>query len=111
MLIDTHCHIHDADYPLDASETIERAHNAGVMQMICIGTSELDSRQAIEFASNHEGVFASVGVHPHEVKHGWKGISDLLILNNPSIVAVGEIGLDYHYDHSPRDVQIQALKD
>lgn len=111
MLFDTHCHIHDADYPLDASETIERAHKADVMQMVCIGTSESDSRQAIEFASNHEGIFASVGVHPHEVKHGWNGISELLLLNNPSIVAVGEIGLDYHYDHSPRDAQIKALKD
>lgn len=111
MLIDTHCHIHSADYPLDTSEVIERAHQTGVNQMICIGTDVADSIQAIEFASNHEGIFCSVGVHPHEVKNGWDGIAELVESGNLAIIAVGEIGLDYHYDHSPRETQIQALQD
>lgn len=74
MLIDTHCHIHESDYPLDADEVITRAHQAGVMQMICVGTDEVSSREAIKFASGRDGIFASVGVHPH---YAEKGIGDL----------------------------------
>lgn len=111
MLIDTHCHIHSGDYPLNKDEVIDRAHKSGVGQMICIGTSESDSVTAVNFANSHNDVFASVGVHPHEVKNGWSKIADLLKVENSKIVAIGEIGLDYHYDLSPRDVQIRALKD
>ncbi|HZJ34547.1 MAG TPA: TatD family hydrolase, partial [Candidatus Angelobacter sp.] len=64
MLIDTHCHIHDVDYPLDVDETLKHAHDNGVDQIICVGTSVSNSRRAIEFASSHGGVFASIGVHP-----------------------------------------------
>lgn len=110
MLIDTHCHIHEASYLLDVSDVVSRAHQADVMQMICIGTNVNDSRVAVEFASNHDGVFASVGVHPHEVKDGWDEISSFVDSNRSSIIAIGEIGLDYHYDYSPRDIQIQALQ-
>lgn len=67
MLIDTHCHIHDVEYPLDIDEVIERAHSADVMEIICIGTGEDDSLRAVEFAKNHDGVYATIGVHPHEV--------------------------------------------
>lgn len=66
MLIDTHCHIYDNDYSLDVEEVIERAHQAGVMEIICIGSNKQDSLQAVEFAKNHGGVYATVGVHPHE---------------------------------------------
>lgn len=110
MLIDTHCHIHDPNYPLNIDETIKHAHENEVNQMVCIGTSVINSRQAIEFASAHEGVFASVGVHPHNAKDSWDDIEKLLESKPKSVVAVGEIGLDYHYDHSPREVQIQALQ-
>jgi TatD DNase family protein len=107
MLIDTHCHIHEADYPLDADEVIKRALEVGVEKMICVGTSEESSKRAIEFASTRKGVFASVGVHPHDTKDGWEEIT-AHIQKKP--VAVGEIGLDYFYTHSPRDVQIKALE-
>jgi len=110
MLIDTHCHIHEADYPLDVDNVIIRAHQAGVMQMICVGTDYASSRLAIKFVAKHDGVFASVGVHPHEAKEGLKGLADLIDPDNSSIVAIGEIGLDYYHNHSPRDVQIQVLK-
>jgi len=110
MLIDTHCHIHDVDYPLDISETLKNARDKGIKKLICIGTDNEDSRRAVDFTNQHDGVFASVGVHPHEAKSGWDKIDGLINPDSKLIVAVGEIGLDYHYDHSPRDVQIQALE-
>lgn len=110
MLIDTHCHVHDPDYPLDIDEIIKHAHDQVVEKIICVGTSVSNSRQAIEFASAHDEVFASVGVHPHNAKEGWTEIRQLFESKHKSVIAVGEIGLDYHYNHSPRDVQIQALQ-
>ncbi len=111
MLIDTHCHIHRNDYPLNRDEVIDRAVKNGVGQLICIGTDEADSTMAVDFAVKYDNVFASVGVHPHEVKNGWNKIVEFLKDKNSKIIAIGEIGLDYHYDLSPRDIQIQALKD
>lgn len=110
MLIDTHCHIHEADYPLVVNEVLERAKQAGVGKMICVGTSETSSGDAIEFAGNHDGIYASIGVHPHEAKDGWAKVVELAAKKSEKLVAVGEIGLDYFYTHSPRDVQITALE-
>ena len=78
MLIDTHCHIHDPDYPYNGDEVINRAHEAGVMQIICIGTNEKNSSQAIEFASKYDGVFASIGVHPHYATDGIGSLASLV---------------------------------
>ncbi len=108
MLIDTHCHIHESTYPLDIETTIQNAYNRGVKQLICVGTSPESSLQAVRLAGGRDDVYAAVGVHPHETKDGWKEIAQLL--DDSKIVAIGEIGLDYFYDHSPRDVQIEALK-
>ncbi|HEU4830793.1 MAG TPA: TatD family hydrolase [Candidatus Saccharimonadales bacterium] len=116
MLIDTHCHIHEVNYPLDIDDVMARAHHEGVSQMICVGTSEASSRAALEFASSHDGVFASIGVHPHDTKDGWTEISELAgpavgsTNAHGKLVAVGEIGLDYFYSHSPHEVQIEALQ-
>lgn len=110
MLIDTHCHIHEADYPLDAEATLSRAHAEGVSKLLCVGTSQESAREAVEFAALHNGVFASVGVHPHEAKDGYGEVERLLDLEKTKIVAVGEIGLDYFYSHSPREIQIRALE-
>lgn len=107
-LIDTHCHIHEQDYPLDRSEVLARAREAGVYKMLCVGTTERSSQDAIEFAAAHEGVYATVGVHPHDAKDGYAAIEALAAL--PKVVAVGEVGLDYYYTHSPREVQIAALE-
>ncbi len=109
MFVDTHCHIHESDYTLDPNEVIEAAQEKGVTKLICVGTSEVSSKQAIEFAATREGVFASVGVHPHDTKDGYEKIKSLA--DSKKVVAVGEIGLDYFYTNSPREVQIQALKD
>jgi TatD DNase family protein len=110
MLIDTHCHIHEASYPINADEVISKAHLSGIAQMICIGTSVDDSRVAVEFASKHDDVFASVGVHPHESSDNLGDLDDIVKSGNPSVVAIGEIGLDYHYDNSSRDTQIRLLR-
>ncbi len=108
MLIDTHCHIHEADYPLDIAITLGRAREQGVERLICVGTTEESSRLAIDFASQHDEAFASIGVHPHDSKEGYRGIESLVGSNK--LVAVGEIGLDYFYTHSPRETQIRALE-
>jgi len=107
MLIDTHCHIHEDDYPHDAQEVLARAADAGVQSMICVGTSEQSSRRAVAFADQHEEVFAAIGVHPHESHGGWGEIAQLA---HKKPVAIGEIGLDYYYNHSPRGVQHEALQ-
>ena len=85
-----------------------RAHKAGVNKLICVGTSEQSSREAVDFALEHEDVFASIGVHPHDTKDGWRKLTELT--SAEKLVAVGEIGLDYFYSHSPREVQILALE-
>lgn len=110
MLVDTHCHIHDTNYPLDIGDVVARAHHAGVNQMICVGTSEQSSRDAVVFAGNHEHVYAAIGVHPHDTKEGYAAIGELLAAGEKP-VAIGEIGLDYFYTHSPHDVQIRALEE
>jgi len=107
QLIDTHCHIHESSYPLDADEVLEHAREIGVMQMICVGTSEKSSHEAVLFAADHATIYASIGVHPHDTKDGWniEGLAE-----KPEVVAVGEIGLDYFYTHSPRVVQLEGLQ-
>jgi TatD DNase family protein len=107
QLTDTHCHIHEATYPLDQGEVLARAAAADVQKMICVGTSEQSSREAIALAQAQPHIFASIGVHPHDTKDGY---DQLTTLPHEKVVAVGEIGLDYFYTHSPRDVQIAALK-
>lgn len=108
LLVDTHCHIHESSYPLDIDAVMVRSQEAGVRTLLCIGTDEKSSREAVAFASAHEGVYAVVGVHPHDSKDGYGAISELA--TQPRVVGIGEIGLDYFYTHSPRGVQIAALE-
>jgi TatD DNase family protein len=108
MLVDTHCHIHES-YELPIDEVLERAAQAGVTRYICVGTSEESSQLAIEFANTHPESYASIGVHPHESNQGYDRIAGLA-KNAPKLVAIGEIGLDYFYTHSSKEVQIEALK-
>lgn len=111
MLVDTHCHIHDDKYDFSHEEVIERAKQAGVVKLICIGTSFRTSEQAIALASEYDNVFAAVGVHPHDAKYGIDGINELAELDLDKLVAIGEIGLDYYYGNSPRNVQIKILEE
>lgn len=113
MLIDTHCHIHETDYPLDQLEVLMRAHDAGVEKIIAVGTSQLSSEAALSFSAKHSDVYASIGVHPHDTKDGWAAIAGLISsgkYDTTKLVAIGEVGLDYFYTHSPREVQNQALE-
>ena len=106
MLVDTHCHIHES-YELPLDEVLLRAEEADVQRMICVGTSEESSRQAIEFSKTHSEAFASIGVHPHDTKDGYTQIAELAGTSE-KIIAVGEVGLDYFYTHSPKELQIEA---
>jgi TatD DNase family protein len=108
MLIDTHCHIHESDYPLDINTVLAHAKENDVTELLCVGTDLDSSIRAIAFAKEHSEAHATIGVHPHEVKNGWKELAK--IIETGKVVAIGEIGLDYFYEHSPRDVQIKALE-
>lgn len=105
VLIDTHAHLDGDAFAADLDAVLERARDAGVARMVTAGQDEVTSRAAMELAARHASVVAAVGVHPHEAK----GAGDLQWLEplarTGGVVAVGEIGLDYHYDFSPRDVQ------
>lgn len=108
ILVDTHCHIHEAKYPLPAEEVLRRAHENGVQQLLCVGTNETSSREAVAFVAARDGVFATVGVHPHDAKDGYSAIAEFAL--QPKVVAIGEVGLDYFYAHTPRPIQINALE-
>jgi len=102
--VDNHCHL-----GADAAEAIADAGRAGVQKFIDVGCDFATSTTSIEHASSYEQVFATVGLHPHEAKHGIDGLEELL--THDRVIAVGECGLDYHYDHSPRDQQRQMFAD
>lgn len=109
MFVDTHCHIHEPNY-VNAEAAYVRALDANVIKMICVGTDIPSSRQALDFAMSHESAWASIGVHPHDTKDGYEAIFNLVAASPAKLVAIGEIGLDYFYTHSPRDIQIRALE-
>lgn len=111
MLIDSHCHLHDTNFfPENREEVYRRAIDSDV-QMIVVGTSQADARAAVEFAAAHDDVWAVVGVHPHDTKDGWSEVRAILAEKPGKVVGIGEIGLDYHYNNSPREVQIKALEE
>jgi TatD DNase family protein len=101
---DAHCHLDDERLGAGA---LAEAREAGVELLVTVGTDATRSRAAIALAAEHDDVWATVGLHPHDASQGVDTIVDLL--GAPKVVAVGEAGLDYHYDHSPRDVQRQAF--
>src|SRR5580693_435330 len=112
-IIDSHCHLDHEKFAADLDSVLTRAAEAGVARILCIGTGdgppELD--RAIRLAERHDQVLATVGVHPHEAaKVTPETYADLRRLGaHPKVVAYGEIGLDYHYDFSPRDIQREVF--
>jgi TatD DNase family protein len=113
---DTHCHIHEESYA-ESEKAYREALAKGVTRLICVGTDEVTSKEAAEFASGHDNAWFSVGLHPHDAKNGVSAVHDLeaLIKKDKSVhvnkvVAVGECGLDYFYDNSPRSEQVAMFE-
>ena len=129
-LFDTHCHIHEALRPSKAGtatqrlwarvgnpnpgDILARAREAGVARMMCIGTASEDSKLAVQFVQKRESCWASIGIHPHEAKVHVGDAQALAMFRQlarkPKVVAVGECGLDYYYEHSPKKAQEEILR-
>ncbi len=115
IFIDSHCHIDGEQFDGDRDEVVQRARDAGVAAMLNIGTGDPhsdDFRRAVAVAESYENVYAAVGVHPHDAKLYDDAAEDHLIelAKSEKVIAWGEIGLDYYYDHSPRDVQRDVFR-
>jgi TatD DNase family protein len=112
VLVDAHCHLGDGAFETDRDTVLDRARAAGVAHVVVIGESLAGSERAVALARAVKGLSATAGVHPHEAS-SWS--ADTLarlraLLEQPEVVAVGETGLDYHYEHSPRDAQRRAFE-
>lgn len=111
-LTDTHCHLTHSRYDRDRAQVIMRAQNAGVTHFLVPGLNIVSSREAVRLAESTEGVFAAVGVHPHEAKTWSENLEDELreLARSPHVVAIGEIGLDYYRNLSPPEKQRNAFQ-
>jgi len=106
-LIDTHCHLTHRRLRQQAAEVLDRARQAGVARIICAAADVHESQAALALARREPNIFSTAGLHPHDAKDAEQGYLDVLenLAADEKNVAIGEIGLDYHYDLSPRDVQ------
>lgn len=116
MFVDSHCHIDGPEYDAERDDVIARAREAGVTTMLNVGTGDPQSgvfERAIALAEHHREVYCAIGVHPHDAKL-FDEAAELRLINlvkkSSRVIAWGEIGLDYHYDHSPRDVQRDVFR-
>ncbi len=109
MYFDTHAHIHFPDYPYDADQTWAEAQEAGVVGMIAVGCRLADSLGAIELAQKHDGIWAAIGIHPHEAAEFNEKDAFEKLIDRDKVVAIGEVGLDYFYSHSPKNKQVELL--
>lgn len=111
-IFDTHAHLNDRSFSGHEDEAIARAADADVTRIMCVGYNMQTSRKAVEVAASRNNVWATVGVHPHDAKtlddSAYEEIKELA--RNPKVVAIGEIGLDFFRDLSPRDVQESAFR-
>lgn len=112
MLVDTHAHLDHERFGRDREDVILRAKAGGVEAIINVGCDISSSRKAVEFTRKYEGMYAAVGIHPHDAKDAREGHYHLLydLAADAKVLAIGEIGLDYHYDFSPRDVQQRVFR-
>ncbi len=112
-MIDSHCHLADASFAQDLPAVLARARDAGVRHMICIADDISEAKRCLQIAREHENISATVGIHPHNAS-GFELSRDIPILqalaHEPSCVAIGEIGLDYHYMRSVKSIQQQAFE-
>ncbi len=107
QFFDSHCHVHDERMPGGTAAAVQAARDHFVAGMVTVGCDRATSVAAIATAAQFDDVWATVGLHPHDAGQGVDTIVDLL--DGPRVVAVGEAGLDYYYEHSPRDVQRRAF--
>lgn len=116
MFVDSHAHIDGSEFDADREEVIQRARAAGVSSILNIGTGDPQSgalERAVELAKKHKNIYTAVGTHPHDARlfddKAEQRITGL-IKQSSRVIAWGEIGLDFHYDNSPRDVQIEVFR-
>ena len=114
-LVDSHCHLEPADFGNDREAVIERARAAGVAHFVAVGSggSLENVRNAVALAEIHPDISAAIGIHPHDAARAPEGALEeieRLASKHPRVVAVGETGLDYHYDRSPREAQQEILR-
>mgnify|MGYP000943381882 FL=1 len=108
MLFDTHCHLYDTAYDADRPAVLERARAAGIGRMLCPATDRQSSEACVELARHYDGIYAAVGIHPQEAGRVQPGDIEAIrrmAEQEPFVVAIGEVGLDYHYDTPARDTQ------
>jgi TatD DNase family protein len=115
MFVDSHAHIDGSEFDADRDEVIQRAHAAGVTTILNVGTGDPHSgvfERAIDLGRNKPSIYTAIGVHPHDARFYDDGVESLIkdLLASERVVAWGEIGLDFHYDNSPRDVQMDAFR-
>jgi TatD DNase family protein len=112
-LIDSHAHIDVSDFDGDREAVLQRARLAGVETLLAIGNGpEIEKLgAAVPFAEQYDWIYAAMGIHPHEAKHATEAHYAEMdrLARHPRVIAWGEIGLDYHYDHSPREIQAQVF--
>ncbi len=113
MLIDTHAHLEMREFNDDREDVIRRAREAGVEYIVTIGTSVESSRDAVMLADKYDFIYAAIGIHPHEVKDILHPAYEIIrhFAQHKKVVAYGEIGLDYHFEHSPRTDQKRKFRD
>jgi TatD DNase family protein len=112
MLIDTHAHLQWGSFDRDREKVIDRARKVNVKYIVNIGFDLDGSRKAIELAEKHRGLYATIGIHPHNASQLDEAVLERLtkLSENPKVVAIGETGLDYHRNLSPRDAQKKAFE-
>jgi len=117
MLIDSHCHLSFDDYAQDFDSVYARAMATGVQGFVNICTKYAEADELIRLSEQHDNIYASIGIHPHEAEATLKNYSLSQIhawlmryAAHPKVVLIGETGLDYHYEHSPKDLQQQVFK-
>lgn len=116
IFVDSHCHIDGEQYDDDREEVIQRALDGGVRAMLNVGTGSPKDRsfeKTVELAETHDAIFAAVGIHPHDAREFDETVENRLIdliKTSTKVIAWGEIGLDFYYDHSPRETQIEVFR-
>ncbi len=111
MLIDSHAHLQDKDFAGETEAVIQRAAEAGVQKIVCVGWDLESSRLAVDIARRHRGVYAVVGVHPHDARSLTPEVISKIydLARDTKVVAIGEMGLDFYRNLSPQEVQKQAF--